>query len=85
MKDIRIDTFQTYLSSLSPNDRTIWRATKHFKKPTAQVPPIRSSTGSWERTEKEKAKRLETIFTPHTNDPDVEIEIVLNSPFQKLF
>jgi len=39
LQDIRNVTFETYISSLSKEDHSIWKATKQFKRPIPHVPP----------------------------------------------
>ena len=42
----RNETFQYYTSTLSPDDHTIWKATKKIKRPILRIPPIRKQDGS---------------------------------------
>jgi hypothetical protein len=78
--ETRNASFQRYTSRLTPDDRSLWKATKTRRSPTITIPPIRRVDTSWARTDPEKAQAfahyLETVFTPlPTNDPDGEAEI----------
>jgi hypothetical protein len=48
------ETFKTYITNLSPDDHSLWKATKKFKRPTIAIQPIIKQDGSWARTNKEK-------------------------------
>jgi hypothetical protein len=60
-------SFHHYISSLAPDDQSIWKATKKFKRPIVAIPPIRKSNGHWARTGTEKActyaDYLANVFT----------------------
>ena len=56
LRDTRNETFQAYVSSLSADDYSIWKAPKGFKKPQLQITPIRDRTGLWARSDHEKAQ-----------------------------
>lgn len=84
MKEIQINTLQTYISSLSASDHTIWRATKYFKKPTAHV-PSKKLNRFVDKNRKRKdifTKYIETNSTPQIKNLDVEIKNFLTLPFQ---
>jgi hypothetical protein len=51
-------TFKTYITNLSPDDHSLWKATKKCKRLTIAIPPIRKQDGSWARTNKEKTNLL---------------------------
>jgi hypothetical protein len=82
------ETFKTYITNLSPNDHSLWKATKKFKRPTTAIPPIRKHDRSWARENKEKtnlfAEHLATVFTPNnTNNANKDdVESFLNAPCQ---
>lgn len=85
----RNETFKQYIAKLSPNDHTIWKATKKFKRPVVAIPPIRKPDGSWARTDEEKAnlfaEYLEEVFTPfpaYNNINDEEIHSYIEAPCQ---
>ena len=61
LQTIRNSTFETYISSLSRDDHTIWKATKQFKRPTLHVPPILRDDDTWSISDKDKA----TTFASH--------------------
>jgi hypothetical protein len=82
------ETFKTYITTLSPNDHSLWKATKKFKRPTIAIPPIRKHDRTWARTNREKtnlfAEHLATVFTPNnTNNANTDdVESFLNAPCQ---
>jgi hypothetical protein len=61
-------TFQYYISTLSNDDHTIWKATKKINRPILPVPPIRKQDGSWARSNEEKVNtfshHLARVFMP---------------------
>lgn len=86
---VRNDTFQYYITNLSPIDHTIWKATKKFNRPTASIPPIKNLDDTWARSDKEKADtfadHLATVFStpqPIGNNDDTEIASFLDVPCQ---
>jgi len=64
-------TFEHNLTSLSPSDNTLWKATKRLKRPQTSIPPIRKADGSWAKSDDEKAMafadHLQKVFTPTTS------------------
>jgi hypothetical protein len=81
IKEAKDKYFSDYISSLSRYDNTIWEPIKHLRKPTIPIPPIRNETEPltpWARSDKEKAAMfsdyLATVFTPHDENIDHEIE-----------
>uniref|UniRef100_A0A6M2DME9 Putative rna-directed dna polymerase from mobile element jockey n=1 Tax=Xenopsylla cheopis TaxID=163159 RepID=A0A6M2DME9_XENCH len=68
MLEIKNQHMSDYLSNLSNEDHSIWRATKKIKGPMTAVPPLKYNDGSWARTSSEKAdlfaNYLENVFTP---------------------
>lgn len=88
LTNARNTTFEHYITSLSKDDHTIWKATKKFKRPQISIPPIRKDDGSWAKSDPEKAatfaKHLEQVFTPLPNlsPTDNEIENFLEIPCQ---
>ena len=54
-------TFEQFITSLSPDDTYLWKATKCFKRPQVSIPSIRKSDGSWAKSDTEKA----TAFGDH--------------------
>jgi hypothetical protein len=65
-------SFQQYITSLSKDDYTIWKATKKFKWPQISIPPIRKADRSWAKSHLEKAEnfaeQLSQVFTPHNSE-----------------
>lgn len=80
MRIIKEETQEEFIKSLSNNrdtDYSLWRATKHLKRPTVQAPPIKDETNSkWIKSHQEKADafacHLAKIFTPNPGNPDEE-------------
>ena len=62
-------TFEHYLTSFSPSENTLWKATKRIKRPQISIPPIRKADGNWAKNDDEKARasadHLQQEFTPH--------------------
>jgi hypothetical protein len=89
LKEDRNESFRYYVSNLSPDDRTIWKATKKINKPITPIPPIRKQDQSWARSNEEKAntfaRHLAQVFQPlPSNDPlfDTIIQEYLDTPGQ---
>ena len=40
-------TFEHYLTSVSPSDNTLWKASKRHKRPHTSIPPIWKANGCW--------------------------------------
>lgn len=82
------ETFKMYITNLSTDDHSLWKATKKFKRPLVPIPPISKPNGSWARRTTEKANTfadyLADIFTTHSNDnnSDNAIKAYLNAPCQ---
>lgn len=80
MKEINDATNEDFVTSLTNHrdtDYSLWKATKHLKRPTVQAPPIKKqTTGEWVRTNQEKADvfadYLANIFTPNPGEPNEE-------------
>jgi hypothetical protein len=78
---LRNEHFAEYVSNLNSTDQSIWKPLKSREKPSTQAPPIRKNSsppGPWAKRDEEKARHfgihLSEVFTPHTNNPDPEIE-----------
>lgn len=78
----RNDSINSYLKALKPQNKDkeyeLYKATKFLKRPSKRNVPIKSSDGTWCKTDKEKstafAAHLEDTFKPHstnTNDGDI--------------
>jgi hypothetical protein len=82
-------SFEQYITSLSKDDSTIWKATKKFKQPQISITPIRKADRSWAKNDLEKAENfaehLSQVFTPHNSKHhhnNDEIENFLDAPCQ---
>lgn len=88
LTNARNATFEQYITSLSKDDHTIWKATKKFKRPQTSNPPIRKTDGSWAKSDADKAttfaEHVAEVFTaiPNANPSDNEIEGFLRAPCQ---
>lgn len=76
---------QNYLENLSPDAEkqySLWKATKKFKRPIVQVPPLMKEN-KWIRNDKEKvevfAEHLASVFQPH----DIQSDLVPNKEYQE--
>lgn len=88
IKEVKNETFKSYLSNLSAtkdSDYSLWKATKQMKRPRAYVPPIRKEDGSWARCDQDKAemyaRHLEHAFQP--NNIASELDIEQNQPLSE--
>lgn len=89
---IKNETFQDYISNLSPyptEGYSLWKATRKMKRPCQSIPPIRKNDGTWARNNSSKAKvfaeHLYTVFQPNAstnNDEEKAITDYLDSPLQ---
>lgn len=73
------ESIQKYLRELDPSeasDYSLWKATKKLKQLQHRVPPIKTESGSWARSNQEIAntfgKHLNKVFTPYA--PLVSLE-----------
>lgn len=93
LQRIRNQNVQEHLEKLTPTEATdysLWRATRKMKRPIQQIPPLRDNTGTWARSNNEKAKAfaeyLSNVFKPYNIEPNDEdnneIQNFLNIPFQ---
>lgn len=72
IRQLKNDVISESLRELT-NDRSteysLWKITRNLKRPTMQIPPIRSMDGSWARNNQQKATQfseyLENIFQPN--------------------
>jgi hypothetical protein len=74
-------SFEQYITSLSKDDYTIWKATKKFKQSQISIPTIRKADRSWAKSDLEKvesfAEYVSQVFTPlnsehHYNNDEIE-------------
>jgi hypothetical protein len=88
IQDFKNATFEHYIKNVEPNDHSLWRATKKFKRPTSTVSPLRQEDGNWARSNSEKAQvfagHLGRTFAPLNNQDDEEISSYLDAPCQLL-
>lgn len=91
-KAMKEDELQSFLRNLKPSPDTnysLWKATRKMKRPKMHVPPIRAPTGSWARSDSEKAstfaEHLKLVFKPFPGlnlTHNEEVLNSLNSPLQ---
>jgi hypothetical protein len=87
LRDARNATFEKCITSLSPDDTSLWKATKGFKRPQVSIPPVRTSDGSWAKSDIEKATafgdHVRQVFTPHQSfhPHDLVVSDSLDVPF----
>jgi len=55
IRQARNDTFKLYTANLTPDDHSLWKATKRFKRPTMAIPLLRKQDSSWARSNMEKS------------------------------
>lgn len=80
MEQIQEETQEDLLTSLTSHRDTeysLWKATKHLKRPIIQAPPIKDTANNkWIKTNQEKAdafaRHLADIFTPNSGCPNDE-------------
>lgn len=72
IQEVRTNSLQQYLKSPSPSEATdysLWKVTKRIKRPLQHIPPICSSSGTWARSDAEKAtvcgKHVAQVFQPN--------------------
>jgi hypothetical protein len=85
------DCIQTFLQGLTPTESTdysLWKATKKMKQ-VKKPPPLRTSQGTWARSNVEKAhafsEHLVKVFQPHLSENESEEEALtqlLETPYQ---
>lgn len=69
IKQLKQQSVEDYLTNLSPHEDknySLWRATKRFRRPAVQIPPLKDEQGKWVRDHAEKAEllaqHLSTVF-----------------------
>ena len=71
LKKARNATPEQFITSLSPDDTSLWKATKSFKRPQVSILSIRKSDGSWAKSDTEMATafgdHLRQAFTPYSS------------------
>lgn len=85
-KNATVKHYVTCLSANGKGEHSLWKATKGLNQPQIAIPPIRSGTTSWARSDSEKAevfaKHLASVFQPNEGEEDTLIDEVLNQDFQ---
>jgi len=87
LQDVRNATFECYITSLSSDDHSVWKAIKLLKRPIVHIPPLLQEDGIWGVTYKGEAAAfaayLSNVFiTPQTNNncnTDDTVQISLDS------
>lgn len=86
LRDVQNNEFEAYITNLSANDYTLWKATKKLKRPQIPVPPIRKANGEWARSDKEKADtfaaHLNSVFEADPGVIDQEVEDFVDAACQ---
>ncbi|XP_037944267.1 uncharacterized protein LOC119677070 [Teleopsis dalmanni] len=91
LSDDKNRSLQEYLESLGPlkeNNYSLWKATKKFKTPIQNDPPLRKPDGSWARNDEEKgcilAEHLKGVFQPNPQlsdfQPNIESPSIVETP-----
>jgi hypothetical protein len=81
------EAFTHYITELSTNNHSIWKAKDKFKRPVVPIPPLRKPDRSWASSTSEKSilfvEHLASVFTPNSdNNNDDVIAAYLNTPCQ---
>jgi hypothetical protein len=85
------DCIQTFLQGLTPTESTdysMWKVTKKIKQVKKSSPPLRTSRGTWARSNVKKAhtftEHLAKVFQPHPseNEPEEALTQLLETPYQ---
>jgi hypothetical protein len=86
---MRAISFETYVSTLSRYDNSIWEPVKSSRKPVSAIPPMRLETQNqvrWAQSDKEKAavfaNHLAGVFQPHEEETDEELSEYLQLPVE---
>jgi hypothetical protein len=84
LHDHRNAGIQKFLHGLKPTastDYSLWKTTKKLKPVTRHSTPIRTSQGTWARSNAEEAQafdhHLASVFQPHPSDPNSTSEATL--------
>jgi hypothetical protein len=89
-KNANIQTFLHGLTPTASTDYSLWKTTKKLKTVTQPSLPIRTSQGTWARSNTEKAQafanHLASVFQPHPSDssstPEATLKSLLETTFQ---
>jgi len=87
IKEYKQTCTENYLAGLGPEadkNYSLWKATRRFKRPLIQVPPLRNINGDWVRRNDEKAELfaqyLAAVFQPQDIDSKVNTIPAYRSP-----
>jgi hypothetical protein len=87
VKTFKVERFQSYLSCISGDDRSIWLTTRKILKTHYVSPPIRKHDNTWAKTDSEKAdvfaSHLSTVFKPHNisnMEQEEHVQGIIDSP-----
>ena len=79
LRNVNNATFEHYITTLSPSDNTLWKATKRLKRSQITIPPIRKPDGSWAKSDDDKAMafavHLRQVSTSHHIPTPTDAEI----------
>jgi len=69
LSEIRTESFNKHLSSLTTKDNSIWKATKNILRTPPQICVLKNSDGTWATSDEKKAEifreHLSSTFQPH--------------------
>ena len=86
LQELHNNSFEHYITHLSPTDNTLWKATKQLRCPQAPVPPIRKPNNEWARSDKDKAcvfaTHLADVFRAEQGHTDDDVEDFITAPCQ---
>jgi hypothetical protein len=81
VQSARNDIFRDYITNLCPEDHSLWKATKKFKRPTIATRPIRTPDRTWARSDQQKvnifAEHVAKVFSP-AEDHNIDRAEILN-------
>ena len=60
LRNVNNITFEHYLTTLTPSDNTLWKATQRLKRPQTSIPPIRKTDRNLAKSNEEKPQHLRT-------------------------
>lgn len=87
----KTENYEEYLSNLSEENNSIWRATKRILKWKATPSPLRRADGSWAKSDGDKAdqfaEHLKKVFTTNQdfgNNSDADITNALTTHYEIL-
>jgi hypothetical protein len=78
LKEIRNQSFEEYVSKLTPYDNSIWKPIRNLKQPKHNA---ENNAEPWAMSDKEKADQFATVYNPLHNDFDPQINHHIALPF----